>query len=89
MTLIEMKNRSATVIAESPIVLYELTVRKLYACYKADIHVYVMVMQNISRELCSGSAAPTIALPSCRCFTRVNDADRKRPTSNGTAGRKS
>jgi CRP/FNR family transcriptional regulator, cyclic AMP receptor protein len=52
MTLIEMQNRSATVVAESPTVLYELTARKLYTCYKADIHAYVMVMQNINRELC-------------------------------------
>jgi hypothetical protein len=37
---------------ESPTVLYELTARKLYTCYKADIYVYVMVMQNINRELC-------------------------------------
>ncbi|WP_439394997.1 Crp/Fnr family transcriptional regulator [Bradyrhizobium sp. PMVTL-01] len=52
MTLIEMQNRSATVVAESPTVLYELTARKLYACYKADIHAYVIVLQNINRELC-------------------------------------
>ena len=52
MTLIEMQNRSATVVAESPTVLYELTARELYKCYKADIHAYVIVMQNINRELC-------------------------------------
>jgi CRP/FNR family cyclic AMP-dependent transcriptional regulator len=52
MTLIEMQNRSATVVAESPTVLYELTAWKLYTCYKTDIHAYVMVMQNIARELC-------------------------------------
>jgi CRP/FNR family cyclic AMP-dependent transcriptional regulator len=52
MTLIEMQNRSATVVVESPTVLYELTAAKLYACYKADIQAYVMVMQNINRELC-------------------------------------
>jgi CRP/FNR family cyclic AMP-dependent transcriptional regulator len=52
MTPIEMQNRSATVVAESPTVLYELTARNLYTCYKADIHAYVMVMQNINRELC-------------------------------------
>ena len=52
MTLIEMQNRSATVVAESPTVLYELTARNLYTYYKADIHGYVMVMQNINRELC-------------------------------------
>jgi CRP-like cAMP-binding protein len=52
MTLIEMQNRSATVVAESPTLLYELTARNLYTCYKADIHAYVMVIQNINRELC-------------------------------------
>ena len=52
MTLIEMQNRSAAVVAESPAVLYELTAQKLYACYKADIHAYVIVLQNINRELC-------------------------------------
>jgi CRP/FNR family cyclic AMP-dependent transcriptional regulator len=52
MTLIEPHTRSATVITESPTVLYELTARNLYAYYKADIHAYVMVMQNINRELC-------------------------------------
>jgi CRP-like cAMP-binding protein len=52
MTLIEVQNRSASVVADSPTVLYELTARNLYAYYKADIHAYVMVMQNINRELC-------------------------------------
>ena len=52
MTLIEMQNRSATVVAQSPTVLYELTARQLYTYYKADIHAYVIVMQNINRELC-------------------------------------
>jgi CRP/FNR family cyclic AMP-dependent transcriptional regulator len=48
MTLIEMQNRSASVDAETPTVPYELTARY----YKADIHAYVMVMQNTNRELC-------------------------------------
>jgi CRP/FNR family cyclic AMP-dependent transcriptional regulator len=52
MTLIEPQNRSATVVSETSTVLYELTARNLYAYYKADIHAYVMVMQNINRELC-------------------------------------
>jgi CRP/FNR family cyclic AMP-dependent transcriptional regulator len=52
MTLIEMQNRSATVTAESPTVLYELTARNLYTYYKTDVHAYVLVMQNINRELC-------------------------------------
>src|SRR5215510_11925175 len=52
MTLIEPQNRSATVVAVAPTVLYELTAQNLYAYYKADIHAYVIVMQNINRELC-------------------------------------
>src|ERR1700730_11943345 len=52
MTLIEMQNRSATVVAESSTVLYELTARNLYTYYKADILAYVLVIQNINRELC-------------------------------------
>lgn len=32
--------------------LYELTARQLYTYYKSDIHAYVLVMQNINRELC-------------------------------------
>ncbi len=52
MTLLEMQNRSATVVAESSTVLYELKAQKLYAYYKADIHAYVLVMLNINRELC-------------------------------------
>jgi CRP/FNR family transcriptional regulator, cyclic AMP receptor protein len=52
MTLIEMQNRSATVVAEVPTLLYELTARNLYTYYKSDIHAYVLVLQNINRELC-------------------------------------
>ena len=52
MTLIEMQNRSASVVAESPTLLYELTAQELYRFYKMDVHAYVLVMQNINRELC-------------------------------------
>jgi CRP-like cAMP-binding protein len=52
MTLIEMQKRSATVVAESPTVLYELTAQNLYTFYKADISAYLMMVQNINRELC-------------------------------------
>ena len=52
MTIVEIQNRSATVVAESPTVLYELTARSLYKFYKADIYAYAMVLQNINRELC-------------------------------------
>lgn len=52
MTLIEIQSRSATLVAESPVALYELTARNLYTFYKSDLQAYAMVMQNISRELC-------------------------------------
>jgi CRP-like cAMP-binding protein len=52
MSLIEMQNRSATVIAEAPTVVYELTAKNLAALYKADVNAYMMIQQNIARELC-------------------------------------
>jgi CRP/FNR family cyclic AMP-dependent transcriptional regulator len=52
MTLVEPQNRSGTVVAESPAALYELTAQNLYAYYNTDIRAYVMVLQNINRELC-------------------------------------
>jgi CRP/FNR family transcriptional regulator, cyclic AMP receptor protein len=52
MTLIEVQNRSATVVAETPAILYQITARNLYTFYKADVYAYVMVLQNINRELC-------------------------------------
>jgi CRP-like cAMP-binding protein len=52
MTLIEAQNRSATIVADSPSTVYELTARSLYTFYKSDVYAYVIVMQNINRELC-------------------------------------
>lgn len=52
MTLLDMQNRSATLVAETPVSLFELTARNLYSFYKADLRAYAMVMQNINRELC-------------------------------------
>lgn len=52
MSLVEIQNRSATLVADGPVDAYELTARNLYSFYKADIHAYVMVLQNINRELC-------------------------------------
>ena len=75
MTLIEMQNRSATVVAESATVLYELTARCLYTYYKADIHAYVIVMQNINRELCRRLRRADRRIAELT-FTRVNDADK-------------
>ena len=52
MTLIEMQPRSATVQAERDAELLELRSRDLYQLYKQDMRSYVMVLQNINRELC-------------------------------------
>jgi CRP/FNR family transcriptional regulator, cyclic AMP receptor protein len=51
-TLIEMQPRQFTVRVENPAELYELTNMDLYRLYKQDVHAYVMVLQNINRELC-------------------------------------
>jgi CRP/FNR family transcriptional regulator, cyclic AMP receptor protein len=51
-TLIEMQPRQFTVTVENPARLYELTNMDLYRLYKQDINAYVMVLQNINRELC-------------------------------------
>ena len=51
-TLIEMQPRPNTVKAESRAVLHELTNACLYTLYKQDVSAYVMVLQNINRELC-------------------------------------
>ena len=51
-TLIEMQPRPFSAVAESPSQLYELTGRRLYELYQRDIRAYVMVLQNINRELC-------------------------------------
>src|SRR5262249_15144020 len=51
-TLIEMQNRPFSVVADQPSQLHELTNADLYQLYKADVHSYVMVLQNINRELC-------------------------------------
>jgi CRP-like cAMP-binding protein len=51
-TLIEMQPRPFTVVAETDSLLLELTNMDLYRLYKEDVHAYVMVLQNINRELC-------------------------------------
>jgi CRP-like cAMP-binding protein len=75
MTLIEMQNRSATVVAESPTVLYELSARSLYTCYKADIHAYVLVMQNINRELCRRLRRADQRITELQMLQASDDAD--------------
>lgn len=51
-TLIEMQPRPFTAVAEQPARVLELRSAHLYALYQRDVHAYVMVLQNINRELC-------------------------------------
>jgi CRP-like cAMP-binding protein len=51
-SLIAMHTRPSTVTAEQDAVLYELTNVNLYTLYQADVKAYVMVLQNMNRELC-------------------------------------
>ncbi|MGI5861896.1 MAG: cyclic nucleotide-binding domain-containing protein [Myxococcales bacterium] len=51
-TLIEMQPRPVTAHAETDLVLLELANMDLYRLYREDVKAYVMVVQNINRELC-------------------------------------
>jgi CRP-like cAMP-binding protein len=51
MTLIDIQKRSATVIVEKPALLYSLGNRDLYTLYQQDVAGYVMILQNLCREL--------------------------------------
>jgi CRP-like cAMP-binding protein len=49
--LIEMEPRPFECVAEQDSVVYELTNADLYKLYKQDMKGYVLVLQNINREL--------------------------------------
>ncbi|HWE23053.1 MAG TPA: cyclic nucleotide-binding domain-containing protein [Myxococcales bacterium] len=51
-TLIEMQPRPFSVTAERDARLLELTNADLYRLYREDVKSYVLVLQNINRELC-------------------------------------
>jgi CRP-like cAMP-binding protein len=51
MAIIDVQPRSATLIAGQTTVLYSLTNRDLYALYQEDLPGYVMLIQNVCREL--------------------------------------
>lgn len=51
-TLIEMQPRPYDALIDSPARLLELDNRAIYRLYQTDIHAYVMVLQNVNRELC-------------------------------------
>ncbi len=51
-TLIEKQPRPYTVVADRDARLWELTNANLYQLYQKDMKGYVLVLQNINRELC-------------------------------------
>jgi CRP-like cAMP-binding protein len=51
-TLIEMQPRPYTAQVASDASLFELTNMDLYKLYREDVKAYVLVLQNINRELC-------------------------------------
>jgi len=51
-TLIEMQPRPFSVMVERESRLLELTTVELYDLYRQDVKSYVLVLQNINRELC-------------------------------------
>ena len=51
-SLIEMERRPFSCTAEKDSVLYELTNLDLYKLYKNDTKTYLLLYQNIARELC-------------------------------------
>ena len=62
MTLIDVQRRSATVIVEQPALLYSLCNRDLYRLYQEDVPGYVMILQNLCRELSRRLRATNIRL---------------------------
>lgn len=51
MSLIEIQPRSATVKVIQPALLYSMTNRDLYTLYGQDLNGYILVLQNICRQL--------------------------------------
>ena len=51
MTVIEMQPRAFSVVVEEDAILYELTNMDLYKLYQQDVKAYVLILQNLNREL--------------------------------------
>jgi len=83
-TLTEMEPRPFSCIAEKDSVVYELTNADLYQLYKQNPKAYLLVLQNINRELCRRlrKAAARIATLEERMHEQSQSAKEKQiPTS--------
>jgi CRP-like cAMP-binding protein len=85
MTLIDIQKRSATVSVDKPTLLYSLGNRDLYRLYQEDVPGYVMVLQNICRELSrrlrtTNRRLTEMAQESDDESTQIRVAVRRKPT---------
>ncbi len=71
MTLIDIQKRSATVVVHQRALLYSLSNRDLYRLYTEDVPGYVMVLQNICREL-----SRRLRVTNSRIQTMAEESDR-------------
>ncbi len=83
-TLIEMQPRPYTAQVARDATLYELTNMDLYKLYREDVKSYVMVLQNINRELCrrlrkADTRITEIASEAGDEVTQIGTAAFKRP----------
>lgn len=69
MTLIDIQKRSATVVVAKPSLLFSLGNRDLYALYQVDPAGYVMILQNLCRELSRRLRATNNRLQAMACAT--------------------
>lgn len=51
-TLLDLQPRPFTARVTRDAVLYELGTKALYELYKEDVKAYVLILQNLNRELC-------------------------------------
>lgn len=84
-TLIEMQPRPCGALVESDAHLLELSNRSLYQLYREDVKAYVLVLQNINRELCrrlrkADARITEIADESGDEVTQICESPRLRPT---------
>ncbi len=70
MTLIDIQKRSGTVVVDKPSYLLSLSNRDLFSLYQKDVPGYVMVLQNLCREL-----SRRLRVTNARLQTAVEEAD--------------
>lgn len=83
-TLIEMQPRPCSALVETEAHLLELSNRSLYQLYREDVKAYVLVLQNINRELCrrlrkSDARICELADESRDELTQIVESPRLRP----------